>query len=179
MSRFSAWRCRTAAALVLCVSAGTVSAVEPYQEYRKLIESAQNLTALKDDLFGESVSLYNGKTEFSVTDVSLPGNNALPVQMRRRFSVEMDLVGSGSFNASLDGVGGWEVDTPYITGMFPGASAWLNNRCSGDMVPQWPISFRLNEVWQGNMIHVPGGGDRTMLGAWNNTPMPTDGVARK
>jgi len=50
--------------LVLCVGAGTVSAVQPYQEYRKLIESAQNLTALKDDLFGESVSLYNGKTEF-------------------------------------------------------------------------------------------------------------------
>lgn len=179
MKRVAAWQCRVATALTLCVVAGSVSAVEPYQEYRKLIESAQNLTALKDDLFGESVSLYNGKTEFAVTDVSLPGNNALPVQMRRRFSVEMDLVGSGSFNASLDGVGGWEVDTPYITGMFPGASAWLNNRCSGDMVPQWPISFRLNEVWQGNMIHVPGGGDRTMLGAWNNTPMPTDGVARK
>ena len=179
VNRIIVWRGRAAAALLLCAAAGNVSAVEPYQEYRKLIESAQNLTALKDDLFGDSVSLYNGKTEFAVTDVSLPGNNALPVQMRRRFSVEMDLVGTGSYNASLDGVGGWEVDTPYITGMFPGASAWSNNRCTAEMVPKWPVSFRLNEVWQGNVIHVPGGGDRTMLGAWSNTPMPTDGVARK
>jgi len=64
VSRISTWQYRAVAVLVLCVGAGTVSAVQPYQEYRKLIESAQNLTALKDDLFGESVSLYNGKTEF-------------------------------------------------------------------------------------------------------------------
>ncbi|WP_440086585.1 hypothetical protein [Stenotrophomonas sp. S11A1a] len=37
--------------LVLCVGAGTVSAVQPYQEYRKLIESAQNLTALRTILW--------------------------------------------------------------------------------------------------------------------------------
>jgi hypothetical protein len=91
-----AWQCRFSIALVLSAGAGSALAVEPYQEYRKLVESAQNLTALKDDLFGESISLYNGKAEFSVTDVSLPGNNSLPVEMRRRFSVEMDLVGSGS-----------------------------------------------------------------------------------
>ncbi|WP_423162668.1 hypothetical protein [Stenotrophomonas maltophilia] len=106
MSRISAWQYRAVAVLVLCVGAGTVSAVQPYQENRKLIESAQNLTALKDDLFGESVSLYNGKTAFAVTDVSLPGNNALPVQMRRRSSVEMDLVGAGSFNANIEGTVG-------------------------------------------------------------------------
>ena len=41
-----------------------------------------------------------------VTDVSLPGNNALPVQMRRRSSVEMDLVGAGSFNANIEGTVG-------------------------------------------------------------------------
>ncbi|HEL4266558.1 TPA: RHS repeat protein [Stenotrophomonas maltophilia] len=179
MSRFSTWQYRAVAVLVLCVGAGTVSAVQPYQEYRKLIESAQNLTALKDDLFGESVSLYNGKTEFAVTDVSLPGNNALPVQMRRRFSVEMDLVGAGSFNANIEGVGGWEVDVPYIVAMLPGANSWANDRCSVNMVPRGPITFRLNEVWQGNVVHVPEGGDRTMLGIWQNQPVPSDGIARK
>lgn len=134
---------------------------------------------VKDDLFGDSVSLYNGKTEFGVTDVSLPGNNALPVEMRRRFSVELDLVGSGSYNSNIDGVGGWEVDTPYISGMFPGLASWRDNRCSGHMAPQGPSTFRLTEIWQGNMIHVPGGGDRTMLGAWGNSPSPADGIARK
>lgn len=179
MTDVVAWTCRFGMALLLCAGAGSVMAVEPYQEYRKLIESAQNLTVLKDDLFGESVSLYNGKTEFNVTDVSLPGNNVLPVEMRRRFSVEMDLVGSGSYNSNIDGVGGWEVDTPHISGMFPGLASWPDNRCSGHMAPQGPVTFRLNEIWQGNMIHVPDGGDRTMLGAWANSPMPADGVSRK
>lgn len=179
MKRAVAWQCRIGAAVVLSVCAASALAVEPYQEYRKLIESAQNLTALKDDLFGESVSLYNGKTDFSVTDVSLPGNNALPVEMRRRFSVELDLVGSGSYNSNIDGVGGWEVDTPHISGMFPGLASWRDNRCSGHMAPQGPVTFRINEIWQGNMVHVPDGGDRTMLGAWDKSPAPTDGVVRK
>jgi hypothetical protein len=47
------------------------------------------------------------------------------------------------------------------------------------MAPQGPPTFRLNEIWQGNMIHVLDGGDRTMLGAGSNLPMPADGVARK
>ncbi|MBW8850752.1 MAG: hypothetical protein JF600_08220, partial [Xanthomonadales bacterium] len=48
-------------------------AAQPYQEYRKHIESAQTLTALTDGLMGDSVSLFNGATEFAITDISLPG----------------------------------------------------------------------------------------------------------
>ena len=51
-----------AVAVVVSAVVMPASAVEPYQEYRKLIESAQNLTALQDDLFGEKVNLYIGKT---------------------------------------------------------------------------------------------------------------------
>lgn len=181
MTQYFVGRCAIGVAMVLAAGAciQPANAVQPYQEYRKLIETAQNLTALKDDLFGESVSLYNGQTEFSVTDVSLPGNNALPVEMRRRFSVEMDLVGASSFNANLNSMGGWEVDVPHITGMFPGVNGWAANRCSGHMVPQVPTTVRLTDVWQGNVIHIPGSGNRPMLGAQANTPLPTDGVARK
>jgi len=80
---------------------------EPYHDYRKRIESSQNLTSLSDALFGESVSLYNGKTEFLVTDIDLPGNGSLPVRLQRRFNVELSLTGTASsFNASLNGAGG-------------------------------------------------------------------------
>ncbi len=168
-----------AVVIALGSGVGSAYAVEPYQEYRKLIETAQNLTALKDDLFGESISLYNGQTEFSVADVSIPGNNALPVEMRRRFSVEMDLVGAGNFNANLNNMGGWEVDVPHITGMFPGVNGWAANRCSGHMVPQVPSTVRLTDIWQGNVIHIPGSGNRPMLGALAGAPAPTDGVTRK
>jgi len=164
--------------LFIGASAGQAAAIEPYQEYRKHIESAQNLTALKDDLMGESVSPYNGQTEFAVTDISLPGNNALAVQLRRRFSVELDLVNDTVFNANLDGVGGWEVDTPNISGTFP-TTGWSDNRCSGHMVPSHPPAFQLTEIWQGNKVHIPGQGDRSMLGLNADSPRPDDGVARK
>lgn len=172
------WGGRIGAALLAGLCANQAAAIEPYQEYRKHIESAQNLTALKDDLMGDNVSLYNGKTEFAVTDITLPGNNSLPVQMRRRFSVELDLIGGTNYNANLDGVGGWEVDVPSISGTFP-ASGWGENRCSGHMVPSYPPAFQLTEIWQGNQIHIPGGGDRAMLGLNADTPRPNDGVARK
>ncbi len=158
----------------------TAGAVEPYQEYRKRIEAAQNMTALTNGLFGESVSLYNGKTDFQVTDVDLPGNNALPVRLHRRFSVELHLSGGSSFNANLEGAGGWEVDVPHISGTFSGSgSSWASTRCTGSMVPTVPSGFAVTDIWQGNTIHIPGDGDRTMLGLESTTPRPSDGITRK
>lgn len=169
------------AVALLCGFFSKSYAVEPYQEYSKRIQTAQNMTTLKNDLFGESVSLYNGKTDFSVTDIDLPGNDALPVRLSRRFSVELHLTGSAStFNANLEGAGGWDVDVPYISGTFPGAgSSWADTRCSANMVPSVSTQFYLTDIWQGNTIHIPGGGDRTMLALEANTPRPNDGVAHK
>ncbi|WP_249405158.1 RHS repeat protein [Stenotrophomonas sp. CFBP 13725] len=173
-----AWSTRFGITLVAAACATQAVAIEPYQEYRKHIESAQNLTALKDDLMGDSVSPYNGQTEFAVTDISLPGNSALAVQLRRRFSIELDLVGDTTFNANIDGVGGWEIDVPHISGTFP-TSGWADDRCSGHMVPSYPSAFQLTEIWQGNKVHIPGQGDRAMLGLNADSPRPDDGIARK
>lgn len=106
--------------------AGSSLAVEPYQEYHKRVESAQTLTALSDDLMGDSVSLYNGATEFSVVDIDLPGNNQLPVQLRRRFSIEIKPIGPGDALARpiLGGAANWDVDVPYISGTFDAAFGW-------------------------------------------------------
>lgn len=156
-----------------------VSASEPYQDYRKRIESSQNITALNDGLFGDVISLYNGKTEFSVTDIDIQGNNALAVRLHRRFNVELSVTGTASsFNAALNGAGGWDVDVPYISATIQGAS-WSSQRCSVHIAPSVSSPFSLVEVWQGNTIHIPGSGDRTMLGVEANTPVPADGVSRK
>lgn len=169
---------RTVLALAMCIAAAPTGAIEHYLEYRKQVETAQKLSTLKDDLFGEHVSLYNGKTEFANVDIDVPGNSALPVQLRRRFSVELDLVGSTSFNANIDGVGGWEVDVPSLSGTFP-TSGWPDDRCTGTMVPGHPPIFQLTEIWQGNTVHIPGDGDRALLGVLPSTPVPADGVQRK
>ena len=65
-------------AAVSMATAFGAHAAQPFEEYSKHIESAQKLTALDDSLMGDSISLYNGATEFRATDISLPGNNARP-----------------------------------------------------------------------------------------------------
>ncbi|WP_457319483.1 hypothetical protein [Stenotrophomonas sp. P5_B8] len=81
-------------AAVLCMMLSEVGAVEPYQEYSKRVEAAQTLTALKSELMGDSVSVYNGATDFAVTDIELTGSG-MPVRLTRRFSVELTPIGPG------------------------------------------------------------------------------------
>lgn len=158
---------------------GHADAIEPHHEYRKRVESAQNITALKGDLFGDSVNLYNGKTEFTATDIDVPGNSALPVRLQRRFNVELHLAGGSNFNANLNAAGAWDIEVPHISGTFAPVSGWSEQRCSSEMVPSVNGNFRRTEIWQGNTIHVPGSVDRVMLRMEADTPRPSDGTARK
>jgi hypothetical protein len=58
-----------------------------YEEQSKLIRAPKSYTRLGDNLFGDKVNLYTGSLEFIQTDVSLPGNSALPVSVGRRLIV--------------------------------------------------------------------------------------------
>jgi hypothetical protein len=58
-----------------------------WEEYGASVTSAQKVSALSDDAFGDNISLFNGSTSFTVTDISLPGNAALPVAFGRTFSI--------------------------------------------------------------------------------------------
>ena len=61
--------------------------VPVYAEYDKKVRASEQLSPLGGQMFGEEVSLYTGATQFSQVDIDLPGNDALPVQLRRRFVV--------------------------------------------------------------------------------------------
>ena len=166
--------------LGVCLVSTCVHAVEPYQEYRKRIESSQTLTALTDQMMGDSTSLYNGSTEFSVTDIDIAGNNALPVQLTRRLPIKIEPAGVTSYNPDLGGAGNWDLDVPYISGMFDSRYGWgsswaPNQRCSLLGVPQVSGAFNTADIWQGNTVHVPGGSDRVMLVTEPQTPVPSDG----
>lgn len=159
-------------------------AVEPYQEYRKRIESSQTLTALTDQMMGDSISPYNGSTEFSVTDIDIAGNNALPVQLARRFPIKIEPAGVTSYNPDLGGAGNWDLDVPHISGMFDSRYGWGSSwapsqRCSLLGVPQVNGAFNTDDIWQGNTVHIPGGGDRTMLMTEPQTPVPSDGQTHR
>jgi len=51
---------------------------------------ATGLTALGPDLFGEEVNTNTGGLSFSQTDLSLPGNNGLSVNVTRRLIVDVN-----------------------------------------------------------------------------------------
>jgi hypothetical protein len=54
-------------------------------EYNKKIASHSELGTLTGDFAGDRIDLSSGSLEIVQTDIDLPGNNALPVRVARRF----------------------------------------------------------------------------------------------
>jgi hypothetical protein len=80
-----------------------------YEEQYKLMRAPNAVVKVGADLFGDTINLYNGKLDFTQTDVSLPGNNALPVAVGRRIS-------TGDHAKEGRAFGLWELDIPHIYG---------------------------------------------------------------
>lgn len=172
------------AALGLAISwAGALAqpqTIAPYEEYEKFTRAAQAVAPLTSELFGDQISLYNGSTEFVVTDIDLPGNNSLPVQLRRRFKVE-----SKKSLENLGGFGVWDIDIPHITGNFYSAFKWnegevTSSRClSGNWGPKLPgPPFDYGDVFTGIRIHLAGGNGGDLLKPRPGNPyLPADGAS--
>jgi RHS repeat-associated protein len=162
---------------------GMAGALQPYQEYADRIKGAEQINVLGDGLMGDSVSLYNGRTEFSVTDVAIPGNSGLPVELTRRLKIE-----SRRDVQNLGGFGIWDIDVPYMTGTFDGAYGWnqgaggILDRCSGNWQPQTSAPFTARDIGGGITMHLPGAGEQEVYRITTNPqmlplPLPTDGQA--
>jgi len=128
---------------------------------RRVSESS-SIGALGEDLFGEKIDWYSGSSSFSIADVSLPGNNGLPVTVGRTHHV-------GTQGAvSLGLFGNWDIDIPYLSGTFGVTSGWASAPCSAKSAPPdfWvngAAFFLGGYYWGGNRLHIPGGGDKSML----------------
>ncbi len=140
----------------------------PQKELPSLLLSMQNVSAL-----GDTYDPASGSVGFSVTDVSLPGNFALPVAFTRTFNV-----GAGrTFSSTTESVGGWSIDVPYIRAHYIDASGishvnvttyegWSGGEeCSGDVLtfgarhPSSTGSWEAvspDEWWAGKFLHIPG-----------------------
>lgn len=154
--------------------------VDAYEEYGKRIKTASDIAPLDDTVFGDQVSLYNGATTFEVTDVSLPGNNALPVALSRRLVIQDHRQTPTANGIGLHGFGDWDIDVPYISGSFTTYDGWTlysatpgtDQRCSDNTdfpytwvpMPGGGSGFApYGQVWSGNNLHVPGQGDQILL----------------
>ena len=158
----------------------------------KLIRAPAAITVLGNDLFGDQTNLYSGGLEFVQSDVTLPGNNRLPVQVARRLTAGgMGNLGHGLFAH-------WDLDIPSIGGTFSSLHGWrsadaagLPNttaRCSNFGAPphvyhiNGQYKYRYGEYWHGNMLYIPGSGSEEILlrdqsATSANTNVPADGLA--
>ncbi len=186
----------TGAIAIGCVSFAAAAQVTIPEEYGKTVKTAEVVAALGEDLFGDATSLYTGATTFTATDVSLPGNNALPVSIGRRFVVQSRVAGERNDLLSRDGgFADWELDIPHLHGVFAKGKGWQVDgwneagkdlRCAlsqantaeapeaqGKPFGGWE-GFT---YWSGNSLYVPGIGDQEMLtvDAAANPHMPKDG----
>lgn len=160
-------------ALLLMSGAKTALAADPTpipdEEYEKKIRAAQELSPLGSNFTGENISLYDGSATFTVTDVDLPGNNALPVRVSRKLKI-VDRHGEGN----LPGFEDWEIDLPRIEGTFLSDRGWkIQNpapndyaRCSSTALPDVATSGAVVvplDVWSGTNLYLPGSGEQELL----------------
>ena len=172
----------SALALAACLSASAVLAQSAplHYEFDKKVNAAQSISALDGAMFGDSTAGSNGRTEFTSVDISIPGNNALPVQLARRLVIDERYLAE-----ELGGFGNWDMDVPYIEGTFSKNAGWTvgapasstrHNRCSQAREPYVEGGrFTANEVWHGYNVHIPGQGSETLLVNNGSYPNPTDG----
>jgi len=159
-----------------------------HDEYTKRLKYEEVTSPLKDDLFGDNISLYDGTVTFTATDVSLAGNSSLPVSIGRRYIVD----DPGQNLPFSD----WELDVPFLSGTFGGdpesinAGYWTPSaRCSAGAEPPtitiWNylhtqlIDFWSMDYWDGNRLSLPSGGGGELLRPVNDSrrQYPQDGQA--
>ena len=152
-------------ALVWCVPS---QAKLPWDEYHRLVEKWRTVAPLKsDEVFGDQVDLYSGALSFSATDVSVPGNNALPVSIKRTLAID----DNDEYGVQDSAFADWDIDIPSVSGVF--APDWHANRCSRPAPPTLNSRVNADEYWAGNHANLPGGGE--MLVADVQRPKPSTG----
>lgn len=155
-------------------------------------KNATSLTALGPDLFGEQVNTYTGGLGFSQTDLSLPGNDSLPVNVTRHLAVDGNKSPSTGADLNINlwrghTFGEWELDLPYLKGTYSEQDGWIvsgstpNARCSfaATAPPAPPIVTMAGNVyfyplqfWNGLQLNVPGHGEQGLLYRPTGAPLP-------
>ena len=167
------------AALMIVVGEAHAS-LSVREEYSEVIRKTREISPFGID-FGEKIDHASGTVEFGVTDVELKGNNALPVSVRRRYVP--DAFSPTAFYSTQYHFGDWELDVPYLHGVFAESVGWANARCSGPtsaagMRPSdGGLGFSSYLFWHGSFVHVPGEGSSEILFRPQGTKgrMPQDG----
>ena len=171
----------------LLMAAGVYAQDDSYAVHEKHIErveNAQKIGMLSVDAFGDQISHFSGALSFNNVDISIPGNSALPVELRRTFAIQdrREFDAGPSPKSHLGGFAEWDLDIFHLSGTFDESRGWQvsgpnpNSRCSHAAgPPSFPV-FSDFEYWSGYQFNVPGGSGGELLKAQaGELPQPTSG----
>jgi RHS repeat-associated protein len=122
------------------------------------LHSQDSITPETTQLLGEQIDLNGGSLSFAQTDISLPGNNNLPVSIGRSYR---DL----QFRANRTDFADWSLDIPYIRTTILADSGishpWsMGKECSREPEIGHVLSHgarvQSSEYYNGETINVPG-----------------------
>ncbi len=123
-----------------------------HQDYSRLINAGDVVKPLGEGMFGEQINFYSGKTQFQNVDISLQGNDALPMSVSRTYQVENRYVTSAKTGA----FGDWDLEVPHIEAIFPKGAVWTKpDRCTNFGTPD---ATALEQSWDDASIIGPSTG---------------------
>lgn len=189
--------------LTLAASANAQTATSATEQAASRIKTASAIGAAGTDMFGEQTSFYSGSTEFTATDLSIPGNNGLAVALSRRLSLDTNRTQAEPGDSGLwvqYALGDWELDLPYMSGTYTAEAGWIvgggnmeytniHARCSGPTTRNEfgpkdhadSVRWLSGEFWGGITLRTPDGSEQPVLFRNPDTtvPQPTDSSATK
>lgn len=171
--------------LVFVASAGfgasLAQSYPPAEEWEKRQNIDERLRSYGPDILGDQIDPHMGSITFEHTDISLPGNFALPVAVSRRRSQ-----GFRYFETVNVEFGDWEFTAPRISVVAPDIT-WTGNRCTNSYLTSFPNIMppggqgpwgvnppaidRL-QYSNGVLLEVPGQGAQQILEAPRGAPWP-------
>lgn len=180
-------------ALLLFSVAQAQSERELYDDYATQMLRASREGTAGSNSFGDRTDTYTGATAFLVTDVSLPGNNDLPVALQRSLQAYDDGMGTTTSALSNEFLSWTRFEVPYLSGIYKLGDGWKSSngtvvssdlRCSiPSGAPEVTQSsgkdstWEAFEYWHGNQLYLPGSGNHAMRAIGASDPnAPTDGA---
>ena len=140
------WMVRATILVLAAIAANVAGAHNWGEDYARRIRATEAVAPLGDAMFGDQVNLFNGTVSFSATDISIPGNSALPVELSRSYDVRNTMV--------TGPLGSWELQVPHLVSVHPLSRPWAPaDRCSTVAAPPvfgtFPNQFTAKDYWDG------------------------------
>lgn len=145
---------------------------DPQRDLMTVVEPKYERDPTSISPLGDDFNPATGTVTFSATDISLPGNFAIPVELRRWVT---------SDDANTGGPVGWKWNIPFIRGNFldvrdgHDSTGWnwgnpdtwrYGKNCTGSadsVIDNAGHKILPSAFWQGKLLHIPGVTSETFL----------------